>query len=454
MKVELASIRHCLDGAVPAAIATCSADGVPNVSYVSEVHYVDRNHVALSYQFFNKTRRNILANGVAQSVVVDPHTGTQYRLELHYLRTETSGPVFESMRVKLAGIAAHTGMTGVFRLLGSDIYEVAGIEPADGLSRPPAATAFGLLPQVRGVSERLVGCADLETLIDALLEGLQQDLSIGNAMVFLHDDSEENFYLIGSVGYARSGIGSEIPIGYGIVGICGAERAPIRITHKAEEFRYSDAIRLQLAQTGRCPDLETAIPLPGLEAPGSQLAVPVIAAGRLLGVLYVESEQDGAFGYDSEDTLVTLANQFASSVYLLHRQHTPVPAAGSAGGVPQMKKSPLRIRCVRENSSIFIDGEYLIKGVAGAIFWKLVRDYSESGRTEFSNRELRADPEIRLPEFSENLEARLVLLKRRLGEHSRDIAIVPVARGRFRLDVVRPLRLEAVESPRRSRRTN
>ena len=92
--------------------------------------------------------------------------------------------------------------------------------------------------------------------------------------------------------------------------------------------------------------------------------------------------------------------------------------------------------------------------MAGAIFWKLVRDYSESGRTEFSNRELRADPEIRLPEFSENLEARLGLLKRRLKERSRDIAIVPVARGKFRLDVSRPLLLELIDNSNRSRRSN
>ena len=56
--------------------------------------------------------------------------------------------------------------------------------------------------------------------------------------LFLHDEAASRVYLIGSRGYDRSGIGSEIPLGRGIVGIAAAECAPIRITHHAEEFRY------------------------------------------------------------------------------------------------------------------------------------------------------------------------------------------------------------------------
>ena len=124
MTLNLESIRASLDGGIPAVIATCSAEGVPNVSYLSDVQKLDERHVALSYQFFNKTRQNVLANPHARLMVVDPQTAAIHRLEVEYLRTETAGPVFERMKAKLAGIASHTGVRGAFKLLGSDSNRV------------------------------------------------------------------------------------------------------------------------------------------------------------------------------------------------------------------------------------------------------------------------------------------------------------------------------------------
>ena len=51
----------------------------------------------------------------------------------------------------------------------------------------------------------------------------------------------------------------------------------------------------------------------------------------------------------------------------------------------------MNVRHYGENDSIFLDGQYLIKGVAGSILWVLLRDHLDSGRTAFSNRELRVD---------------------------------------------------------------
>ena len=132
MPLSLPTLRRCFEGAIPAAIATCARDGTPNVSYISEVHYVDQQHVALSFQFFSKTRQNVLENPRATVVVIHPDSGAQYRLAVRYLRTEESGPLFECMKAKLAGIASHAGMTGVFRLRGSDVYRVESVSQVYG----------------------------------------------------------------------------------------------------------------------------------------------------------------------------------------------------------------------------------------------------------------------------------------------------------------------------------
>ena len=66
----------------------------------------------------------------------------------------------------------------------------------------------------------------------------------------------------------------------------------------------------------------------------------------------------------------------------------------------------------RVASDAFVD----VETVRYSVPYQLVRDHVEHGRVSFSNRELRLDRRIRLPDLSDNLEARLILLSRRLAE--------------------------------------
>ena len=72
LAMTLESIASCFEGIIPASICTCSADGTPNMTYLSVVHLIDNHHVGLSYQFFNKTRENMIQNPFVQVVVVSP----------------------------------------------------------------------------------------------------------------------------------------------------------------------------------------------------------------------------------------------------------------------------------------------------------------------------------------------------------------------------------------------
>ena len=440
--LSLEDIRSCLEGVIPSVLATCARDGTPNVTYVSQVHFVDRTHVALSFQFFNKTRENILVNPNAAVYVIDPRTARRYVLSLRYLRTESSGPLFERMKANLAGIASHTGMSGVFKLQGSDVYEVVRIDhlPSSELAPPPPRC--NLLGALRHIASLLSTATDLRTLLDDVLAVLAADMAITHAMVLLTDAAHDRLYTVASRGYPASGVGSEIPAGQGLIGIAARERTPIRITHGTSEYTYSLALRKSAESDGLAALLETKIPLPGLAKPGSQLAAPMLVGGRTVGVLFVESPEDGRFHWEDEDALVAVASQLGMTIATLQQAAEGGDEPGAATSRPRKPRGkPLEVRHYRADDSVFIGDDYLIKGVAGAIFRKLVADFIDKGRTDFTNRELRLDPRIRLPDITDNLEARLILLVRRLAERGTEIRIEKTGRGRFHLAVDRPLTL-------------
>ena len=441
----LRSIRACLEGAIPAIMATCAPDGTPNVAYLSQVVYVDERHVALSFQFFNKTRANILVNPYANVLVLDPVTARYYRLHLRYLRTETSGPLFERMRAQLAGIASHSGLEGIFELKGSDLYAVERIEPVPGEGLTPGPGQLpraDLLGAVRLCGQRLARCTTLGELLQALLAGLHEYLGVQHAMVLMLDAAAGHLYTVASHGYAQSGVGSEIRLGQGVIGVAAREATPVRISHMTHAALYSHAMRSSLGQGGGAPAHE--IPYPGLAAPHSQLAVPLLSCGRTLGVLFVESPLDLQFRYPEEDALVALAGHLAAAIDLLQAADEAAegPQAEAATAPPQ--GTPVRVRRFAVNDSLFVNDVYLIKGVAGAILWKLLRDHARTGRQDFSNRELRLDPCLRLPDVADNLEARLLLLQRRLQESDTGIHVEKTGRGRLRLRLDAPVQLEEV----------
>lgn len=461
MSVCIAHLRNCFEGAVPSALSTCSAEGVPNIAYLSQVQFVDRNHVATTFQFFNKTRQNILANPYATLKVVDPVTGSGHRLTLHYLRTETAGPLFESMKAKLAGIASHTGMADVFKLLGVDIYEVERVETVVHAPAPLAVDTPDSLPRLRHMSAMLNTSRDLDELVEHTLNALQTVAGVGHMMILKLDEDGQRLFTVATRGYPESGVGSEIPVGHGVIGVAARERTPIRISYMTSEYIYGKAVRDSAEALGLHHQLETAIPMPGLAECRSQMAVPILAGQTLYGVLYVESHEDLRFTYDDEDALQILAQQFgwmarylataaeqldpAPPAAVLAPLPPPVPRAPSSASELDRQRSQndailrsdksVRVRYFKADHSIFLDEDYLIKGVAGAIFWKLVQVMQQEGRDQFTNRELRLASDLALPDIADNLEARLVLLQRRLAERTDFIRMHKTGRGRFQLQV-------------------
>ena len=117
-----------LQGMFPSWITSCSKDGEPNTTVISQIWYVDENHVALSFQFFNKTKKNISENPFAFATITDPNSMQQFNLELKYDHSDTNGDLFDDMDMKLQAIASMSGMSDIFKLQAADVYKVLSIK--------------------------------------------------------------------------------------------------------------------------------------------------------------------------------------------------------------------------------------------------------------------------------------------------------------------------------------
>lgn len=464
--IPLESLTSCFQGLVPAWLCTCSKDGVPNAAILSHVDYVDARHVALSFQFFNKSLRNVRENPRAMVRLVDPDTMQCYRFQLRYERTETEGPLFESMRLRIEAIASCSGLKGIFQLLGADIYEVLSVEPiaweaghSAATGRPARSGAGSRVPVGDGapftmralqeLSGRIHQAPTLDGLLDAILETLESLFGFRHSMILLTSEAPDRLELIASRGYPEGGVGSEVGFGEGIIGMVAEAQKPIRISGMLRQSLYADAVAKRAAERGLCPE-NRRIPLPGLASAESQLGIPLLVRGELLGVLCVEAERDYRFHEEDRTYLEVLGGYLAIAIQnaLLRdraEEGAPLPprpkegseahGAAVAAGDGSKRRARLRVEYYQRDECILVDGEYLVRSLPARILWKILRERESGAGDEFTNRRLRLDASLKLPDFKDNLESRLILLRRRLEERCPEIRMVPSGRGRFRLEL-------------------
>src|SRR5437763_4007307 len=430
---------------MPSWVTTCSADGVPNATIVAIVHCVDSERVAVTRQFMNKTRVNLDENPQAQVIVVNPSNGDQFALDLHYLRTEREGPIFDAVAANLDAVASMTGMTGVFRLRGVDIHGVLACEPFGG--GPPAAASErrperDVLPLLDEFIRRLSVCVEYAEAVRVGLEALDDLFGFGYSVLLTADERGDRVFAVASNGYVPSGVGAEVPIGYGPIGIAAQRRRVVCVPSVTRSRSMNAAIQDSIRRSGGEPST-VEIELPGLDNVDSAAAVPLLAHGELTGVVYLESERAGDFGPGNERLLRILGGHFAGALAVLQADRAesaplePAPAKTPAG-------EPLTVTYYQADDSVFADGDYVVKGVPGRILWKLLGEHDADGRVAFTNRELRLDERLGLPPGNDNLEARLLVLRKRLAALDCGIALERVGRGQLALHLGAPLVLSEV----------
>jgi adenylate cyclase len=455
--MKLTTIARCFQGVIPSIVASSDATGMPNVTYVSQVYLIDDQHVALSCQFFNKTRRNLDENPNTTVEVYDPVTMQAYRLRLRFLRSEKSGSLFDTMAMRIHAIASHTGMEGVFRLVAADVFEVLRADRVEGFltesetQQHEEISVTGLRTELRGlqlVSERINRADDLETLLAAALDALDVYFGFHHTIVLLNEEHAQRLVTIACRGYG-GGVGAEVAIGDGLIGTVARERRVLRLTGLDESLRYGRAVRRSVLSDSNSKPVRPEIPLPGLPDAQSALVIPLSVEDRLIGVLAAESRDSMAFGEWDEAYLGIIGNQIALGIDRVMDADEPAPSESTSqprpapipSAPPQVTRPRRTLTYYRDDDAVFLDNEYLIRNVPGRILWKLLAQWKREGRTAFTNRELRLDRSLGLPEIKDNLESRLILLRHRLREKCPEVQINSTGRGKFALEIGAELEL-------------
>jgi hypothetical protein len=162
---------------------------------------------------------------------------------------------------------------------------------------------------------------------------------------------------------------------------------------------------------------------------------------ELLGVLCIETEAPYRFHEEDRAYLEVLGGYLAIGI-----QNALLRERAEEGEEPAAPRSPattpqpggrrrIRVEYFTSDECVLVDGEYLVRSLPAKILWKLLREHETNGCAEFTNRRLRLDKSLALPPVRDNLESRLILLRRRLAERCPAIRLAPSGRGRFRLEL-------------------
>jgi diguanylate cyclase (GGDEF)-like protein len=140
---------------------------------------------------------------------------------------------------------------------------------------------------------------DVSRLLETILEQLGQLWGYTHGAILLLDEATDELVVTAAREYAN-GIGCRFPSGAGVTGQVVQTGRPVQVGDVMLDSRYID----------------------GVAGARSELAVPLVWEGRILGVLNVESHTPDAYGQNDLDLLATVAEQAAASIgnARLHQQ--------------------------------------------------------------------------------------------------------------------------------------
>jgi DNA-binding NtrC family response regulator len=165
------------------------------------------------------------------------------------------------------------------------------------------------------VSADINSTLDLDEICDAALRTMDELFEFHHANVLILEPDNRTLRVIASRGYENQAIGGRVPVGTGVIGMVAQRRRMMHVSNLGQQRAYAAAQRREMEKAGRSAQLGEAIPVPGLPNAESQIAIPLLIHGDLIGVFSIESPVPRSFGEHERDLVSIVANQIASAIH-------------------------------------------------------------------------------------------------------------------------------------------
>ena len=167
---------------------------------------------------------------------------------------------------------------------------------------------------IQQISAEVIATLEFDEILEVSLKTMEAALEFQHCMILLAAPSGESLELAASRGYEASGLGAEVKIGQGVIGVAAKRQRIMRMGNIQSQLTYLSAVRSRMQASGQSEGVEDAVALPGLANAQSQIAIPLVIRDRLVGVFAVESDRPSAFDELDEFLLSIVANQVAGAI--------------------------------------------------------------------------------------------------------------------------------------------
>ena len=171
---------------------------------------------------------------------------------------------------------------------------------------------------IQQISSEITSTLDLDEVLAIVLRAMERVLGFQYSMVLLKDLAQAKLRVFASRGYEPDGVGAEVALGHGVLGVVAERKRMMRIGNIGSSVAYLAGIRARMEAAGDLAPGAATPTLPGLAKAQSQLALPLQVKDRLIGVLAVESPKANAFDELDEILLTIVANQAATAIDNAH----------------------------------------------------------------------------------------------------------------------------------------